>query len=54
MIDLERYEQIAREFGSSNCWTGTSGTLAGIILELVREVKRLQDERSNPPRDGQQ
>lgn len=51
MIDLEHYEQIAREFGSSNCWTGTSGTLAGIILELVREVRRLRDVRSQPRRD---
>jgi hypothetical protein len=35
-------EQIARRFGSSNCWTGTTGTLAAIIMELLKELKSKQ------------
>ena len=40
-------EQVMNRFGSANCWTGTSGTLAAIIFELVTEVKRLQDARDD-------
>jgi hypothetical protein len=36
-------EQIMNRFGSANCWTGTSGTLAAIIFELVQEIRRLKE-----------
>jgi len=35
-------EQHARRFGSSNCWTGTSGTLAAMIIELLKHIKELE------------
>jgi hypothetical protein len=35
-IDLE---QIARRFGSPNCWTGTSGELAARLLKCIQDVK---------------
>jgi hypothetical protein len=45
---LEEIRQIMNRYGSANCWTGTSGTLAAIIWELVKEVERLQhNERCN-------
>ena len=37
MIEIEQH---ARLYGSSNCWTGTSGTLAAMIMELLTELKR--------------
>lgn len=43
--DLIEAEQLARRYGSSNCWTGTSGTLAGWILRLLVEVRRLREEQ---------
>ena len=45
MITKERLieiEQAARLFGPANCWTGTSGMLAEMIIELLREVEYLQ------------
>jgi hypothetical protein len=39
-------EQHARRFGSANCWTGTSGTLATMIIELLNHIKEIeQDEK---------
>lgn len=38
-IDLE---QIARRFGSANCWTGTSGKYARQLFETVKEWKAKQ------------
>ena len=35
-IDLEA---LARQFGSANCWTGTSGTLAAKLLKAIQECK---------------
>ncbi len=35
-VDLEA---IARRFGSANCWTGTSGTLAAQLLGWIQECK---------------
>lgn len=35
--DLEAAEQLARRFGSRNCWTGDSGALASFALALIRE-----------------
>lgn len=37
--DLEAAEQLARRFGSRNCWTGDSGTLASFALALIREQR---------------
>lgn len=47
MITPERrlqIEQTANTFGHCNGWTGTSGTLAHMIIELLREIKRLEEE----------
>ena len=41
--ELIEAEQYARRFGSANCWTGTSGTLAGHVIHLIREVRTLRD-----------
>lgn len=35
--ELEAAEQLARRFGSRNCWTGDSGALASFALALIRE-----------------
>ena len=43
--ELKQAEQVARRYGAANCWTGTSGHLAGWILRLLVEVKRLTEER---------
>jgi hypothetical protein len=29
---LKEIEQLAQLYGNANCWTGTSGSLAAIIL----------------------
>ena len=39
---LIEIEQHARRFGPANCWTGTSGTLSAMIIELLREIEALQ------------
>jgi hypothetical protein len=31
-------EQLANRFGPPNCWTGTSGTLAAVIRELLNII----------------
>ena len=41
--ELIEAEQFARRFGSANCWTGTSGTMAGHVIHLIREVRALRD-----------
>ena len=33
------------KYGSGNCWTGTSGTLASMVRELLREVEHLRAEQ---------
>lgn len=38
-------EQHARRFGSANCWTGTSGTLAAMIIELLKVIRDLEAEK---------
>ena len=43
--ELKQAEQIARKYGAANCWTGTSGHLAGWILRLLVEVKKLKEEQ---------
>ena len=32
-------EQVARRYGSANCWTGTSGNLASQLLGWINEEK---------------
>ena len=51
---LIEIEQHARRFGPANCWTGTSGTLSAMIVELLREIETLQadKQRSNGCSDG--
>ncbi len=54
MTPAERIEaeQFARRYGSANCWTGTSGTLAAWLLLALREIDRLkrnETERHNTP-----
>jgi hypothetical protein len=43
-LTQERLEQIFEAtcvYGSANCWTGTTGMLAGMIRELLVERERL-------------
>jgi hypothetical protein len=40
--DLVTMEQAARKF--SGAFTGTSGTLAGYVILLIKEVRRLRVE----------
>lgn len=40
--DLRVMEERARRF--QGAWTGTSGTLAGYVILLLRERQRLADE----------
>jgi hypothetical protein len=42
---LTEIEQHARRFGPANCWTGTSGTLSAMIIELLREIETLQADK---------
>jgi hypothetical protein len=43
MIEIEQH---ARRFGSSNCWTGTSGTLSAMIIELLNYIKELEKDEN--------
>lgn len=38
---LQQMEWAARRF--QGAWTGTSGSLAAMLLQAVQEVRRLQD-----------
>ena len=40
--ELTEAEQLARRYGSANCWTGTSGTLAAYLLLAIKEIRRLR------------
>ena len=40
---LAEIEMLARKYGSANCWTGTSGGLASVIIELIKEIRRSKD-----------
>jgi len=42
---LAECEQIARRYGSANCWTGSSSELTIAIIDLVKEVKLMREER---------
>lgn len=37
--ELDRAEQLARRLGPANCWTGCGGTLAGLALQMLRELR---------------
>lgn len=57
-IPQERIEDMftaSSIYGPANCWTGTSGELATMIRQLLRErewlLKQMQDEREE--RDNQ-
>jgi hypothetical protein len=41
---LLEIEQLARNSGSPNGWTGTSGTLAAAIMELLAAYRKLESE----------
>ena len=51
---LIEIEQHARRFGPANCWTGTSGTLSAMIIELLREIEALtaDNQRGNGCSEG--
>lgn len=40
--ELEQMEQTARRF--QGAWTGTSGSLAAMLLRAVQEIRRLRVE----------
>jgi hypothetical protein len=42
MIEIEQH---ARRFGPANCWTGTSGTLSAMIIELLKVIRELEAQR---------
>jgi len=50
--ELKQAEQIARRYGAANCWTGTSGHLAGWILRLLVEIDRLKEEHGGDNSDA--
>ena len=35
---LAEMRQAVRTYGSANCWTGTTGTLAAMVFELLRAI----------------
>ena len=39
---LIEIEQHARRFGPANCWTGTSGTLSAMIIELLKHIREIE------------
>jgi hypothetical protein len=39
---LQEIEQRARRYGAANCWTGDTGGLAAMILELLEERQLLR------------
>jgi hypothetical protein len=41
---LIEIEQHARRFGPANGWTGTSGTLATMIIELLNHIKEIEKD----------
>jgi len=50
--ELREAEQVARRYGAANCWTGTSGHLAGWILRLLVEINRLKEEHDGNHTDA--
>ena len=42
---LIEIEQHARRFGPANGWTGTSGTLSAMIIELLKVIRELEAQK---------
>lgn len=42
---LIEIEQHARRFGPANGWTGTSGTLSTMIIELLKVIRDLEAKK---------
>ena len=42
MIEIEQH---ARRFGPANGWTGTSGTLSAMIIELLKVIRDLEAQK---------
>jgi hypothetical protein len=42
---LKEIEMNPMRTGSANCWTGTSGTLSAMIIELLREIETLTADK---------
>jgi hypothetical protein len=42
MIEIEQH---ARRFGPANGWTGTSGTLSSMIIELLKVIRELEAQK---------
>lgn len=56
-MTIERMGQIeehARTYGPANGWSGTTGTLSTMIIELLHEVARLQRDLNAAERDAMQ
>lgn len=45
--ELIEAEQLARRYGSANCWTGTSGTLAAWLLRALKIIKEERHVRQH-------
>ena len=43
---LIEIEQHARRFGPANGWTGTSGTLSAMIIELLKVIRDLEAKKA--------
>ena len=53
-VSVERMveiEQLARRFGPANCWTGTSGTLSAMIIELLNHIKELEKDENETTKE---
>ena len=35
---LAEMREAVRTYGSGNCWTGTTGTLAAMVFELLKAI----------------
>jgi len=44
---LAEMRQAIATYGSANCWTGTTGTLAAMIFELLKERAELLESRED-------
>jgi hypothetical protein len=40
-------EQLANLYGSANCWTGATGSLAAAIRELLAEIDKIRRTMRN-------
>jgi hypothetical protein len=35
--EIERVRQWVRTYGPANCWTGTTGSVAAVVLKMLQE-----------------